>query len=239
MRNNRENNQIRPLTVERNYTKYALGSVLISYGNTKVLCTASCEEKVPKFMKGSNRGWVTAEYSMLPSATHTRSNREVTRGKQSGRTNEIQRLIGRSLRAVIDCDKLGERTITIDCDVLQADGGTRTAAITGGMIALSDAVDTLLSKNLITETPIKEWVAAISVGKYRGEIIADLCYEEDSNADLDMNIVLTESNKIVEIQGTAEKETFSRQELMVLLEVAENAISQIFQTIKAGVQAAN
>ena len=228
----RDNHQIRPISVQRGYTKHAPGSVLISYGDTKVLCTATIENSVPRFLKGQGTGWLTAEYSMLPGSTHTRANREVSRGKASGRTSEIQRLIGRALRAVINFEALGERTIYIDADVIQADGGTRTASITGGMIALSDAVDKLLKTGDLTENPIQEWIAAISVGKQDGEFIADLCYEEDSTAGLDMNIVMTESGRFVEVQGTAEKETFSRDELNLLLDVSENAIQQIFSQVK-------
>lgn len=229
---NRQNNQMRPLKVVRNFTKYAPGSVLIEFGDTKVLCTASFEEKVPRFLKGSGRGWLTAEYAMLPASSDSRISREVQRGKPSGRTSEIQRLIGRSLRSIMDFDCLGENTIYIDADVIQADGGTRTAAITGGMVALSDAVDVLIQDKLITTNPIKEWVAAVSVGKYKGELISDLCYLEDSQADCDMNVVMTESGKLVEVQGTAEEETFSRSELNTLLDLAEASISEIFQTVK-------
>jgi ribonuclease PH len=230
--NNRKPNELREVTIERKYTTNAPGSVLISFGNTKVLCTATIEEKVPRFIKGSGRGWLTSEYSMLPGSGDTRVFRESTKGKVSGRTSEIQRLIGRSLRAVIDFEKLGERSIYIDADVLQADGGTRTASITGGMVALSEAINHLLEKNIISENPIKEWIAAVSVGKFEGELISDLCYEEDSEAGLDMNVVMTDSGKLVEVQGTAEKETFTRKELNSLLDLAENSINELFEKMK-------
>lgn len=229
---NRALNEMRPIQITRQFTKHAHGSVLVCYGDTKVICTASVEQGVPRFLKDSGQGWITAEYGMLPGATHTRSNREASKGKQSGRTNEIQRLIGRSLRAAIDMKKLGEFSITIDADVIQADGGTRTASITGGMIALSDAIDAMLEEGLIRENPIKEWVAAVSVGKYKGQVIADLCYEEDSDAELDMNVVMTESGKLIEVQGTAEQEAFSREDLNALLDTAQFAIQHIFSVVK-------
>ncbi len=232
-KNNNTIEKTRLISVQRKFTKYAPGSVLISFGDTKVLVTATIEESVPRFMKDEGRGWITAEYSMLPASSDTRVRREVAKGKPSGRTSEIQRLIGRSLRAIIDFEKLGERTIYIDADVIQADGGTRTASITGGMVALNDAINDLLAKGLIKESPIKEWVAAVSVGKCDGEFVTDLCYEEDSNADLDMNIVMTESGKFVEIQGTAEKETFSKEDLDTLLENAKNAIDHILNVVKS------
>jgi len=224
----RSNVDVRPIKITRNFTKHAHGSVLIEYGDTKVLCTAVFEEGVPPFLRHSGTGWLTAEYSMLPSSTHTRSNREVKKGKQTGRTNEIQRLIGRSLRAALDFELMGENTIHIDCDVLQADGGTRTASITGGMIALQDAISYALDNRFIPKSPIVETIAAVSVGKFQESIIADLCYEEDSSAELDMNIVMTQSGRFVEVQGTAEKDSFSRDELNQLLDVAETAINQIF-----------
>lgn len=222
----------RDIKITRNFTKHALGSVLIEYGETKVLCTASIEESVPRFLRDQGVGWLTAEYSMLPSSTHTRISREVAKGKPSGRTAEIQRLIGRSLRAIIDFNLLGERTIYVDADVIQADGGTRTAAITGGMVAISDAVEKLIQRNVLIQSPIKEWVAAISVGKKDGQLITDLCYEEDSSADLDMNVVMTESGKIVEVQGTAEGETFSRDDLNELLDLAQNSINKVINQVK-------
>lgn len=228
----RDESSHRKIKITKNFTKHALGSVLIEYGETKVLCTASIEEGVPRFLKDQGVGWLTAEYSMLPSSTHTRISREVSKGKPSGRTSEIQRLIGRSLRSIIDFEALGERTIFIDADVIQADGGTRTASITGGMVAISDAVEKLINNNILAKSPIKEWVAAISVGKKNNTLLTDLCYEEDSSADLDMNVVMTESGKIVEVQGTAEKETFSREDLNELLDLANNSILEIIQQVK-------
>ena len=213
--------QLRPVRITRGYTIHAEGSVLIEFGDTKVLCTASVEEKVPGHKKGSGEGWVTAEYGMLPRATHTRSDREAARGKQSGRTQEIQRLIGRSLRAVFDLTLLGERTIHLDCDVLQADGGTRTAAITGAFVAAQDAVNGLLAKGKITQSPIRDHVAAISVGIVQGQPLLDLAYTEDSACDTDMNVVMTGAGQFVEVQGTAEGAAFSRQEMDALLALAE------------------
>ena len=223
---------MRPVKITPRYTKYAAGSVLIEFGETKVICTASVEEKVPHFLKDKGEGWVTAEYSMLPSATHTRSNREASKGKLSGRTTEIQRLIGRSLRSVIDLEALGSRSIFIDADVIQADGGTRTASITGGMIALNMAVQQLLKDKIIKKNPIKEFLAAISVGICDGEIICDLCYEQDSSAEVDMNIVMTESGRLVEVQGTAEREPFSLEQLSSMLAESKKAIQQLISTIK-------
>ncbi|NQY73448.1 MAG: ribonuclease PH [Candidatus Margulisbacteria bacterium] len=230
--NNRGKDELRPFEFKRGYTKYSQGSVLAVFGDTQVLCTASVEEKVPSFLKDSGQGWVTAEYSMLPSSTHTRVSREVKKGKPTGRTYEIQRLIGRSLRACLDLEKLGERSIIIDADVIQADGGTRTAAISGGMIALWDAVQFLLNDELIHENPIKEFLSAISVGIVSGEPLLDLCYEEDSNADVDMNVVMTESGKFVEVQGTAESEPFSSSELNGLLSLAEKGNQSIISAMK-------
>ena len=213
--------QLRPVRITRSYTMHAEGSVLIEFGHTKVLCTASVEEKVPGHKKGSGEGWVTAEYGMLPRATHTRSDREAARGKQSGRTQEIQRLIGRSLRAVFDLTLLGERTIHLDCDVLQADGGTRTAAITGAFVAAQDAVNGLLAKGKLTQSPIRDHVAAISVGIVQGRPLLDLAYTEDSACDTDMNVVMTGAGHFVEVQGTAEGAAFSRREMDALLVLAE------------------
>ena len=213
--------QLRTVRITRGYTMHAEGSVLIEFGHTKVLCTASVEEKVPGHKKGSGEGWVTAEYGMLPRATHTRSDREAARGKQSGRTQEIQRLIGRSLRAVFDLTLLGERTIHLDCDVLQADGGTRTAAITGAFVAAQDAVNGLLAKGKITQSPIRDHVAAISVGIVQGRPLLDLAYTEDSACDTDMNVVMTGAGHFVEVQGTAEGAAFSRREMDALLVLAE------------------
>ena len=218
---------LRPVRMTRNYTMHAEGSVLIEFGNTKVLCTASVEEKVPPHKKGSGEGWVTAEYGMLPRATHTRSSREAAKGKQTGRTQEIQRLIGRSLRAVFDLKKLGERTISLDCDVIQADGGTRTASITGAFVAAQDAVNKLLAQGKIAETPIIQPVAAISVGIVQGTPLLDLEYTEDSACDTDMNVVMTGAGHFVEVQGTAEGTAFSRAEMDALLVLAEKGIGEL------------
>lgn len=218
---------MRPVKIQRQFTRYAEGSVLISMGETQVLCTASVLEKVPPFLKGKGQGWVTAEYGMLPRSTHTRSDREAAKGKQSGRTQEIQRLIGRSLRAVMDMSLLGERTLQIDCDVLQADGGTRCASITGAWIAVADAVDGLLAKGLLTKNPLKDSVAAISVGMVDGRAVLDLDYPEDSGCDADMNVVMTGAGRYVEVQGTAEGHTFDRTELNALLQLAEKGISEL------------
>jgi len=218
---------MRQVRIQRQFTRYAEGSVLISMGETQVLCTASVLEKVPPFLKGKGQGWVTAEYGMLPRSTHTRSDREAAKGKQSGRTQEIQRLIGRSLRAVMDMSLLGERTIQIDCDVLQADGGTRCASITGAWIAVADAVDGLLLQGLLTQNPLKDSVAAISVGMVDGRAVLDLDYPEDSGCDADMNVVMTGAGRYVEVQGTAEGHTFDRAELNALLQLAEKGISEL------------
>ena len=221
------------MRITRRYTRHAEGSVLIECGDTKVLCTASVEEKVPGFLKGRGQGWVTAEYGMLPRSTNTRMDREAARGKQSGRTQEIQRLIGRALRAVVDMKALGERTIQIDCDVIQADGGTRTASITGAYVALQDAVTFLLDKKLIAATPIMDAVAAVSVGIYQGVPVLDLDYAEDSNCDTDMNVVMTGKGGMVEVQGTAEGVPFTRDELNALLEHAQNGIGQLIVAQRA------
>ena len=218
---------LRPVSLTRGYTRHAEGSVLVAFGDTRVLCTASVEERVPPHKRGSGEGWVTAEYGMLPRATHTRGDREAARGKQSGRTQEIQRLIGRSLRAVFDLAALGERTITLDCDVLQADGGTRTAAITGAFVAAHDAVSWLLAKGLISQSPIRDHVAAISVGLLGGTALLDLEYVEDSACDTDMNVVMTGSGGFVEVQGTAEGEAFSRAQMDELLTLAGNGIAEL------------
>jgi len=219
--------QLRSVEILRHYTKHAEGSVLVKFGDTHVLCTASVEEKVPPFLRGKNQGWVTAEYGMLPRSTGSRMQREASQGKQSGRTQEIQRLIGRSLRAIIDLEKLGERSIQIDCDVIQADGGTRTASITGAYVALHDAIGTLLAKGLITESPLKDSVAAISVGVYKGIPVLDLDYIEDSDCDTDMNVVMTGNGGFVEIQGTAEGEPFARSEMTAMLDLAEKGIKEL------------
>ena len=218
---------LRPVRFQRRYTQHAEGSVLVEMGNTKVLCNASVEEKVPGFLKGKGSGWVTAEYGMLPRATNTRTSREAAVGKQSGRTQEIQRLIGRSLRAVTDLSALGERQITIDCDVLQADGGTRCASITGAMVALADAIEGLRASGLIATNPIRDFVAAVSVGISNGEPVLDLDYAEDSSCGTDMNIVMTGSGQFVEIQGTAEKEPFTRDEMSKLIDLAGKGISEL------------
>ena len=225
--------QIRPVTITRNYTCHAEGSVLVEFGNTKVLCTATVEEGVPRFMKGQGKGWVTAEYSMLPRATHTRSQREAARGKQGGRTLEIQRLIARSLRAALDLKLLGENTITLDCDVIQADGGTRTASITGACVALVDALTYMRAKGIIKTNPLKFMVAALSVGIYEGTPIADLEYTEDSAAETDMNVVMTETGKLIEIQGTAEGEPFSFDEMNEMLDIAKHGLRELFDVQKA------
>ena len=226
-------NQLRPVRITRGYTIHAEGSVLIEFGDTRVLCTASVEEKVPPHKKGSGEGWVTAEYGMLPRATHTRSAREAAKGKQTGRTQEIQRLIGRSLRSVFDLKKLGERTITIDCDVLQADGGTRTAAITGAYVALVDAVRWLQARKEISKNPIFGAVAAVSAGIYRGTPVLDLDYAEDSDCDTDMNVVMNDGGGFIELQGTAEGHAFRRDELDALLALAGNGCNELFAAQQA------
>lgn len=226
--NDRPLNQPRPIKITRNFTKYAEGSVLVEFGETKVLCTATVEETVPRFLKGQNQGWVTAEYGMLPRSTHTRMQREAAKGKQGGRTMEIQRLIARSLRAMVDLTALGERSITLDCDVIQADGGTRTASITGACVALIDAINGLLDKGILKTNPIKGLVAAISVGIVEGKAVCDLEYVEDSNAETDMNVVMTEDGRMIEVQGTAEGEPFSHQELLTLLDLAKQGCDFLF-----------
>jgi ribonuclease PH len=225
----RQPDQLRTICITRHYTKHAEGAVLIECGDTKVICTASVEEKVPPHKKGSGEGWVTAEYGMLPRSTGSRMAREAAKGKQSGRTQEIQRLIGRSLRSVVDLRKLGERTIQVDCDVIQADGGTRTASITGAFVALHDAVSGLLGKGLIKETPLLDFVAAISVGVYQGAPVLDLDYDEDSACDTDMNVVMTGAGNFVEVQGTAEGHAFTREEMDVLLDLAQSGIAQLVE----------
>ncbi len=220
-------NQLRQVEIIRHYTKHAEGSVLVKFGDTHVLCTASVDEKVPGFLKGKGQGWVTAEYGMLPRSTGSRMDREAARGKQSGRTQEIQRLIGRSLRAIIDLEKLGERSIQIDCDVIQADGGTRTASITGAYVALHDAISFLLKNGKISESPLKDSVAAISVGVYQGTPVLDLDYIEDSDCDTDMNVVMTGKGGFVEIQGTAEGEPFERDAMNAMLDLAAHGIQQL------------
>ena len=232
----RNPDQLRAVRITRHYTKHAEGAVLMECGDTQVICTASIVEKVPGFLKGKNQGWLTAEYGMLPRSTNTRIDREAARGKQSGRTQEIQRLIGRSLRAVVDLSKLGERTIHIDCDVIQADGGTRTASITGAFIAVQDAVNYLLAQKLLTESPIRDTVAAISVGVYKGTPILDLDYAEDSDCDTDMNVVMTGQGGFVEIQGTAEGAPFSHAEMSCLLALADKGIRELITAQQAALK---
>ncbi|MCC8464149.1 ribonuclease PH [Photorhabdus bodei] len=220
--------QVRPITITRHYTKHAEGSVLVEFGDTKVLCNASVEEGVPRFLKGQGQGWVTAEYGMLPRSTHTRNAREAAKGKQGGRTMEIQRLIARSLRAAVDLKKLGEYTITLDCDVIQADGGTRTASITGACVALVDALNKMVEAGKLKESPLKSMVAAVSVGIVDGEGRCDLEYVEDSAAETDMNVVMMEDGRMIEVQGTAEGEPFSHDELLSLLALAKGGLEDIF-----------
>jgi ribonuclease PH len=228
---------LRPLTITRAYTRYAEGSVLVEFGDTKVLCTASVEEKVPPHKRGSGEGWVTAEYGMLPRATHTRGDREAARGKQSGRTQEIQRLIGRSLRCVFDLKALGERSISLDCDVIQADGGTRTAAITGAFVAAHDAVTWLIQRDKLKASPIREFVAAVSVGIVDGTPLLDLEYTEDAACDTDMNVVMTGAGGFVEVQGTAEGAAFSRDEMGQLLALADKGIRELVAAQRAALAA--
>ncbi|GAA0518716.1 ribonuclease PH [Tatumella terrea] len=225
--------QVRPVTLTRHYTKHAEGSVLVEFGETKVLCTATVEESVPRFLKGKGQGWVTAEYGMLPRSTHSRMAREAAKGKQGGRTLEIQRLIARSLRAAVDLQALGEYTITLDCDVIQADGGTRTASITGACVALADALNALVAAGKLKANPMKGMVAAISVGIVEGEAVCDLEYVEDSAADTDMNVVMMEDGRMIELQGTAEGEPFSHEELLSLLALARGGIDTLIDAQKA------
>jgi len=232
----RSSKQLRPISFQRNFTRYAEGSVLVCFGETKVLCNASVEERVPPFMRGEGRGWVTAEYSMLPRATHSRSIREAAKGKVSGRTQEIQRLIGRSLRAITDLEALGEITVQIDCDVLQADGGTRTASITGAYVALYDALQGLVNKGVLKSIPLKDSVAAVSVGIVEQMPLLDLNYAEDSSAEVDMNFVITGAGKFVEVQGTAEEEPFSLQELDALRDLALEGCSDLQQLQKEALE---
>ena len=228
--NGRNPDELRTVKITRHFTKHAEGSVLIEFGETKVLCTASVEAGVPRFLKGKGEGWITAEYGMLPRATHTRNDREASKGKQSGRTLEIQRLIGRSLRAMVDLKKLGEHTITIDCDVIQADGGTRTASITGGAVALVDALNHMRAKKMIKHDPLTQMIAAISVGVVKGQAVLDLDYEEDSNCDTDMNVVMSQQGGFVEVQGTAEGKPFSREQAHAMLILAEQGIKSLIQS---------
>ncbi|MFB6421812.1 MAG: ribonuclease PH [Candidatus Malihini olakiniferum] len=229
--------QVRPITFTRGYTRYAEGSVLVAFGETKVLCNATVEEGVPRFLKRQRKGWVTAEYGMLPRSTHNRNARESAKGKQSGRTVEIQRFIARSLRAAVDLEKLGEHTIILDCDVIQADGGTRTASITGACIALADAFNAMVAKGQLKVSPLKSMVAAVSVGIVSGEAVCDLEYVEDVSAETDMNVIMTEDGRIIEAQGTAEVEPFTHEELLTLLALARNGIEAIVKAQKAVMQA--
>jgi ribonuclease PH len=225
--------QIRPVTITRQFTTHAEGSVLIEFGDTKVICTASVEIGVPRFLKGQGKGWITAEYGMLPRSTHTRMRREAASGKQSGRTLEISRLIARALRAAVDLKALGENTISVDCDVIQADGGTRTASITGACVALVDALNYMRAKDIIKTNPLKHMIAAVSVGIYKGEAVSDLDYPEDSCADTDMNVVMTDTGKLIEIQGTAEEEPFSFDEMNNMLALAKDSINELFDLQKS------
>ena len=233
----RANDQLRDVRITRNYTKHAEGSVLVEFGDTKVICTASVDTSVPPFLRGKGQGWVTAEYGMLPRSTGSRMIREAAKGKQQGRTVEISRLIGRSLRAAVDLEALGENTITIDCDVIQADGGTRTASITGASVALADAIQWLKANGKVKGEPLKQMIAAISVGIYKGKAVMDLDYAEDSNAETDLNVVMTENGGYVEIQGTAEGEAFSGDELNAMLGLAQKAISELSDVQKAALEA--
>ena len=233
---NRKSDELRPLIIKRHFTKYAPGSVLVETGNTKVICTASIEESVPPHVKNTGEGWITAEYSMLPSSTPTRAPRESTKGKVSGRTHEIQRLIGRSMRSIIDLALLKERTIWIDCDVIQADGGTRTAAITGSYVALMDAIQLLKSKDMIKENPVLNSIAAVSVGIVNGVVLLDLCYAEDAAAQVDMNIVMTGDGKFIEIQGTGEEYTFNDNQLAEMLRMAKKGIIEITEIQKKALE---
>jgi len=229
----RKNDELRKVNIKRNYISHAEGSVLVEFGMTKVVCTASVDDKVPPFRKGTGEGWVTAEYSMLPRSTQVRNIRDISKLRINGRANEIQRLIGRSLRSVMDFKVLGERTIIIDCDVIQADGGTRTASITGGFIALMDACSYLVDKKIISEIPIKDFVAAISCGQVNGQVMLDLCYEEDSNATVDMNVVMTDSGKLIEIQATGELSPFTRESMESMLNMAEKGIKELISIQKS------
>ena len=228
MRVNRKNDEMREVKVTKNYIMHPEGSVLIEFGNTKVICNATVEEKVPPFLRGTNSGWITAEYSMLPRATNNRVQREANEGRLSGRTMEIQRLIGRALRAAVNLEKLGERTVIIDCDVIQADGGTRTASITGGYLALELAIEKLIDKGKLNEIPINSRVAAVSVGKIKNEILLDLEYEEDFRADVDMNIIMNDKGEFIELQGTGEEATFTQEELLKFIEISKKGFEKLF-----------
>lgn len=228
MRNDRAANELRPITIARKFTKHAEGSVLVSFGDTKVICTVSFINGVPRFLKNTGKGWLSAEYGLLPRSTHTRSDREATKGKQGGRTLEIQRLIGRSLRACVDLNKIGENTLVIDCDVIQADGGTRTAAITGSCVALAEALEHLQQQKTLPTNPFLQLIGAVSVGIKNGELLLDLDYEEDSSADTDINVIMTYDGNFIEVQGTAERKSFSQKELNQMLDLAEEGIRKIF-----------
>jgi ribonuclease PH len=232
----RAQDQLREIHFTRNFTRHAEGSVLVAFGDTKVICTASVEEKVPGFLKGQGQGWITAEYGMLPRSTGTRMGREASRGKQGGRTMEIQRLIGRSLRAIVDMKALGERTITIDCDVIQADGGTRTASITGGFVALHDAISQLMDQGLLKKSPLLGQIASISVGIYKGNAVLDLDYDEDSNAETDMNVVMNDQGAFIEVQGTAEGHPFSQDEMNTMLDYAKKGIAELIEHQKKALE---
>lgn len=232
----RNNDQLRDITITRNFTCHAEGSVLVEFGKTRVICTASIENSVPRFLRGAEQGWITAEYGMLPRSTGTRMGREAAKGKQGGRTVEIQRLIGRSLRAAVDLKALGEYSITIDCDVIQADGGTRTASITGGCVALADAINVLLERGEFSENPLRQMVAAVSVGIVDGQPVLDLDYPEDSSAETDMNVIMTEHGGFIEVQGTAEGEAYSRAELEAMLALAEKGIAELVSLQKRALQ---
>ena len=229
--------QTREITLTRHFTSHAEGSVLVCFGNTQVICTASVDKGVPRWLRGKNQGWLTAEYGMLPRATHSRNNREATRGKQGGRTLEIQRLIGRSLRSAVDLKKLGEYTITLDCDVIQADGGTRTASITGACVALVDALRSLQLQKLIKSDPFKQYIASVSVGIYKGEAVLDLDYDEDSACETDMNVVMTEGGQFIEVQGTAEGQPFSREEMNAMMALAEKGCEELVALQKKALEA--
>ncbi len=234
---NRAPDEMRPVSITRNYTKHAEGSVLVEFGDTRVICTASVENRVPGFLRGKGQGWVTAEYGMLPRSTSSRMGREAARGKQGGRTMEIQRLIGRSLRAAIDMEALGENTISLDCDVIQADGGTRTASISGAWVALHDAVEHMLANKLISKNPLHHQIASVSVGIYNGMPVLDLDYAEDSTAETDMNVIMNNSNGFIEVQGTAEGHAYNRDELNAMLDLAEKGINEIFAIQQSAIEA--
>ena len=235
----RQPKELRPVTLTRGYSRHAEGSVLIEFGDTRVICTASVEARVPAFLRGGGRGWITAQYGMLPRSTHTRNNREATQGKQSGRTLEIQRLIGRSLRAVVDLEKLGEKTITLDCDVLQADGGTRTASITGGCVAVAIALNRLMGKGLLKDFPLRKLVAAVSAGIYQHEAILDLNYPEDRDASVDFNVVMTESGEFVELQGSGEEDVFTSEQMTAMLDLSRDGITKLVELQKEAILAAD